>query len=163
MRSASAPGPALELQALNLKREAAQDDHEANLWEPPTPLWTPARPAAQDRRGWRPPRKALRPPRSGAGTLREDRRHLAQRKGQVTRAENGTDRDAQDEARVRLDRSQKRVNDTATALADATAKQTPPRSALEAHRAALHGAAGRLLAGAGTPASTPAPRQVLPA
>ena len=128
----------LELRALTLKREAAQADHEAALWEVADVAEAALTSLQQRTAGLEAAAEgSLTAERAVHDRLREDRKHLALRKGQATRAENSSSREAQDEAQVRLDRSQKRVLETETELTAATARRMTDEVALEAHQAAL--------------------------
>jgi hypothetical protein len=125
----------LRLEVMNLDRQADQLEHEAGLWD--------AADAAEDALGALAQKTAgleaaeegtLAAEREAQDKLREDKRHLARRKGEVTRAENAS-REAQDEAAVRLHKSEQRVAAAESGLAAAKRKHQDAEAALEAHRA----------------------------
>jgi hypothetical protein len=128
----------LKLEAMNLERQGHQLEHEAALWEVADAA-EDALCALQERTAGLEAAEegTLTAERAAQDKLREDRKHHARRKAEVTRAENGSSREAQDEAAVRLNRSQKRVDDAEAAVAAATAKRMAAEVALEAHRTAL--------------------------
>jgi hypothetical protein len=130
-----------KIEAGRLEREGGQFEYEAALWE--------ACDAAEDALGALQERTAgLEAAEEGTTTaeraaqdrLREDRKHHARRKAEVTRSENSGSRDAQDEAQVRLHRSERRVAEAEADLETATAKRKAAEVALDVHRTALRGA-----------------------
>ena len=132
---------ALKLQALDLERDGRQLEHEARLWEACDQAEDVLTALAERTAGLEAAEEgALAAERAAQDRLRDDRKHHGHRKAEVTRAENGSNREAQDEAAVRLHRSQKRVDAAEAELARATANRMAAEVALEAHRAALRDA-----------------------
>lgn len=128
----------LNLRVMTLQREADQLEHEAGLWETAEAaedVWQALR---QKTAGLEAAAEGtLAAEREAEDKLRDDRRHLAHRKGEATRAENGGSREAQDEAAVRLHKSGQRVTDREAELAGARERHRAAEAALEAHRAAV--------------------------
>ena len=127
----------LRLEIMGLERDAGQFDHEAALWE----VADAADDALEDLKQWTAGLKAaeegtLAAEREAQDKLRADERHVARRRGEVTRAENAS-REPQDEAAVRLHKSVQRVAEAEAELATARRKHQDARAALEAHDAAV--------------------------
>ena len=128
----------LQLRAMTLDREADQAEHEAGLWEiadAADAAWASLRERTAGLEAAA--EGTLAAQREAEDRLRDDKKHLVRRKGEATRAENGTSRDAQDEAAVRLHKSEQRVAEAETALADARQEHQAAEAALDAHRTGL--------------------------
>lgn len=128
----------LRLRIMGLERDAGQCDHEAALWD----VADAADAALEDLQQRTPGLEAaeegtLTAEREAQDRVREDRKHVARRKGEVTRAENGANREVQDDAAARLQRSVQRVAEAEAELATARRKHQAAEAALEAHRTAL--------------------------
>jgi hypothetical protein len=128
----------LELRAMTLAREADQAEHEAGLWEAAEAAEAVWRELKQKTAGLEAAEEGtLAAERTAQDKLREDRRHLARRKGEMTRAESGTSREAKDEPAVRLSRAQQGVAGAEQELAAATKDHETAEAALDANRNAV--------------------------
>lgn len=128
----------LDLRAMTLGREADQLEHEAGLWEmaeAAEAVWQALR---QKTVGLEAAAEGtLAAEREAEDMLRDDKRHLAHRKGEATRAESSGTREAQDEAAVRLHKSGQRVAEAEKELAAAREKHKAAEAALDSHRGAV--------------------------
>jgi hypothetical protein len=130
----------MRLEAMTLDRASVQLEHEAALWEVADAADAVMEALHQKTGGLEAAEEGtLAAERTAQDKLREDRRHLARRKGEATRAANAS-REAQDEAAVRLHKSEQRVGEAETELAAAQQKHRAAEAALEAHRSALRDA-----------------------
>jgi hypothetical protein len=129
----------LKAEAASLDRGADQLEHEARLWDVADAAEDALGALRQQIAGLEAAEEGtLAAERQAQDKLREDKRHAARRKGEATRAENGS-REAQDEAAVRLHKSELRVAQAESDLAAARLKHQAAETALEAHRADLRG------------------------
>ena len=124
--------------AMRLRQEATQLGHEAGLWEAADAA-VGARNALEDMTGvLEDAEKAARAAKQEAeNKLAAVTKHRARAKAAATKADNGSDYEAQGDAAVRLVRAERGVTEASTELAGAVASHEGAVAALEAHSQAV--------------------------